>query len=100
MCLRSSGIPWIKLSLFSFLLKFPMTLFEHTVCQWPRFTVSQLAPFSPSRKSRDQDPRPTLAPRSWFLGFPQNKPKTELFFGLVCFFFVMSDLSSIAERFQ
>lgn len=31
MCLRSNGIPWIKLSLFSLLLKFPMTLFEHTV---------------------------------------------------------------------
>lgn len=42
MCLRSSGIPWIKLSLFLLLLKFPMALFEHTVCKWARFTVSLL----------------------------------------------------------
>lgn len=56
MCLRSRGIPWIKLSLFSLQLKFPMTLFELRVSQWERFTVSQLAHFSALLKSCDLDP--------------------------------------------
>lgn len=67
-CLRSSGIPWIKLSLFLLLLKFPMALFEHTVCQWARFTVSMLAHFPASAKSCDPDPRPMLTSCTSFLG--------------------------------
>lgn len=38
MCLRSSGIPWLKLSLFSLLLKFPMTLFEQSLAHFSCFS--------------------------------------------------------------
>lgn len=55
MCPRSRGIPWIKLSLFSLSLKFPMTPSEQRASGWPSFTASELARLSAPCKSCDLD---------------------------------------------
>lgn len=55
MCPRSRGIPWIKLSLFSLSLKFPMTPSEQRASGWPSFTASALARLSAPCKSCDLD---------------------------------------------